>query len=326
MAMTADPTPITRDVKRIPDLEEWLDERGIPWTLEPALRVEHVDAVASLANQARLVQLNEPVVDQYAADMERGEKLPPIVVRKAGRTLVAVGGNHRLAAARRAGIDTLAAYVIEVDDHQALLLSIEDNRRHGLPLTDAERIHHAVALVNGLEGGRVHSAAEAAEICGIALAKLRNVLAADRARARCADLDLATGGMSLTTLAKLDSLGDDELFGAAVDAVATGAVLAKEVGDVVARLREAPSTKDALAFLHEFTGGADGRVRPPSGHPPSAKRQPRARLLIDLDRLLGYDPAEVAADCRTPEQARQIVNQINVAARRLKAIQDAVKQ
>lgn len=315
-------TTTDADVARIPELEEWMTARGIDWRFVPDVALDSIDTVAGLANQARFLALDDAVVERYAADYERGDRFPALVIRVTGTRHVPIGGNHRTASARRAQLTTHPAYLVTCSDTEAHLIAVEDNRRHGLPLTDEERIHHALALIDQ----ETHTIPEAADACGVALPKLRHVIASHRTRKRCGRLQLAGWEtFSTTTLSKLDSLADDEVFAATVDALASGSVLAKEVTDLVARLRERPTTKDALDLLVELTGGAEGRVRPPSGHPPSAERYPRARLLIDLDRILNYDAGVVAADCQTPEQARQVANQLKAVARRIKAILDEVE-
>jgi hypothetical protein len=314
MAMTAP----TDDTTRILELEAWFDQHRITWTLDPDVPVADIDALAGLANQARLSPLDEDVVDRYAADMHAGAHFPPIVVRRHRRKLIPVGGNHRTAAARRAGIPTLAAYIVtSLTDDQVHLLAIEDNRRHGLPLSDDERLYHAIQLVNA---GRMVT--EAANICGLAPNKVQRQLDANRGAARAIRLEV-DGWLNLSTTnrAKCSSVRDDRLFARLVPLIASGAIPSQEVPDIVARLNGAELGRHADELLDALEDDAQNRTRRTTGHPVSKMRAPATRLVHDLDGILSYEPDAVARDCHSPEQKLRVANQIKVTARRLMAIE-----
>ncbi|HXH58446.1 ParB/RepB/Spo0J family partition protein [Iamia sp.] len=312
--MTADTT--------LPELEAWLDAHQVTWELVPDIDILSVDVVAGLANQARLTSLNEDVVDRYAADMAAGARFPPVVLNRVGGRLIPVGGNHRLAAARRAGVATLPAYVLdEVDDTTVHLLAIEDNRRHGLPLTDEERLHHAVHLTQ-----TDHTPAEAADVCGISLNKLHRHLRANNASRRAVRLDVdGWAALSVTARAQLDSITDDAAFAHIVRLAVDGTVLAGEVGPVVARVNAAVDVAAARRLLTDLERASAGRTRRGVGRPPSADLAPRLRLLADLDGVMRFDPAAVARNSHTPEQRAQVAAQCKAAARHLMAIEKALR-
>lgn len=317
MTTTANGTPPATDTARIPELEAWLDIHGVPWRLAGALPIDQVDAVAGLANQARLTTLDEATVDRYTADMEAGAAFPPIVVRQHGNKLVPVGGNHRIAAARKAGRHALAAYVLpRLSDDVIHLLAIEDNRRHGLPLSDEERLYHAISLVNG---GRTN--AEAASICGIPSSKVGMQVTANRGTRRAINLD-ADGWAALSTSAKarLAAITSDDLFTRVVPLAASGAIKAIEVTDVVSRLNAATPDR-AAEMVDALEADAQERTRRTGGAPVSKMRAPATRLLHDLDVVCDYDPALVAADCRSDAERNRLGSQIKAAARRLMAIE-----
>lgn len=101
------------------------------------------------------------------AEIETG--LPPIIVRK--DTLQVIDGAHRIEAAKLQGCEEILAVFFEGTDAEALVLSIEANTRHGLPLslTDrkkaAQRLltlmpnlsDRAIAAKAGLSAGSVRS-------------------------------------------------------------------------------------------------------------------------------------------------------------------------
>lgn len=303
---------------RLPELEDWLSANAITWRYEPALSLADIDHMTGLANQARLQPLDEHVVDRYQADMEAGAMFPPIVVRRHRRKHIPVGGNHRCAAARKAGVPHLAAYVLEsITDEQVHLLAIEDNRRHGLPLTDDERLYHGVQLVNS---GR-HTTVDAARICGIPAHKLGRQLDANRGAQRAIRRDVdGWAALSTTSRAKCVSIQNDAVFARVVPLIANGTILAAEVQDLVARINEG-TVEQATELIDALEADAGQRTRRSTGHPVSRTRAPATRLLHDLDGICSYEPAGVAADIHTPEQRTRLANQIKVAARRLMAIE-----
>lgn len=133
------------ETRRDASIEAWLDERKLTYEYNETLPLSRIDRAASLSNQARLEPLDEEVVERYAADMERGDIFPPLVARRSGRKLILIGGNHRTTAATRANLVSFPVYIVDVDAEGATALTYEDNRRHGLPPSEEERLLQAPA-------------------------------------------------------------------------------------------------------------------------------------------------------------------------------------
>lgn len=72
------------------------------------------------------------------AEVECGDKLPPILVQKDGWRVI--DGLHRLAAARLRGDETIRVRFLDCADSEALVLAIKANSTHGLPLSRADRV------------------------------------------------------------------------------------------------------------------------------------------------------------------------------------------
>jgi hypothetical protein len=315
---------LTTTTPRLAELEDWLNEHHIAWELLEEVPVAAVDRDTGLTNQARLTPLNEDAVDRYAADMEAGAIFPPIVLNHVAgdtRTLIPIGGNHRLAAAERAGRHHLAAYVLDNATPELVhLLALEDNRRHGLPLTNEERMWHAVELH---QSGR--TLAEAAAICGTTVQALTRQLGANKATTRAIRLDLdGVSRLSVTSRYMLNTLEDDRVFARALGLVVDGAVLASEITRLVSTLNQL-ETRDAIQELSRMEAASVGRTRRGGGRPPSYGTAPRRRLLSDLDGILSIRPPAVLADCDTALDRQQVSNQIKAAARHLMAIEKALR-
>jgi hypothetical protein len=301
------------------DVEDWLNGHHIPWRYEPDLAVGDVDANASLANQARLEALSEEVVDRYAADMERGDTFPPIVVNRIrsrrGERLVLVGGNHRLTAALRAGVPTLAAYVIDAPPELVFRLTIEDNRRHGYPPTESERTMQAAHLV-----ALGYSRGDAAAICGISIDKVQRHFAVTDVDTRASGLGIARWErVPKTTRYRLGAVRSDTVFEAIARHVIDGTLanVVTVIGELVARANKAATDADALAIVEHTVATAkakgDGR-----------SNTARSRLLGGLGTVRFTDPAEVAGSCATSVQRVDLAKRIDDTIRHLQAVKKAL--
>lgn len=303
---------------RIPELEAWLDCHQIRWDLT-TVAVDDLDTVAGLTNQARPDQpLDTATVERYAADLAAGDQFPPIVVHDTNDGLDPVGGNHRITAARIAGIATLPAYVVhDLTARLEWLLAVEDNRRHGLALTEPQRAHHALRLV---DSGTTH--ADAARAVGLTPGQLQRHLSARRAtqRATAAGIDPdAWAALSSTSRARLAAITDDRVFTRAANLTCAGVVRASDVDELVSRLNNTDTPAEAIQHLLDLEKAAAKRTRRPQGRPSGA---PRLKLLAQLDAVLGLDPDTVAADT-APAHRRQLADQIDLAVDHLLAIRHA---
>lgn len=248
--MTATATPeLTTDGRDLV-LEHWLDDHHVQWTYDPALDLATVDVTKSLANQARVSEpLIEDVVDRYRADYERGDRFPPIIVRRTSpraKKVVVLGGNHRRAGAAAAGVATHPAYVVECTDELALTIMYDDNRRHGMPPTKAERCAQGAHLIdNGW------SQAEAAAQVGVSQPTLSNYLNVARTARRAKSLQVARPWDTLTTGTKeaLARIPADPVFVEAVKVAAAAEFTAAETNAMVQQIRKARSEADALATV-----------------------------------------------------------------------------
>lgn len=319
MATTDTTVVATGGDMRRADIEAWLDERHVPWTYDPKLPVGDVDQVASLGNQARLEPLSEEVVDRYQADMERGDQFPPIVARRHGKRLILIGGNHRLAAALRANLPTVAAYVTTCAPEMAVRLTYEDNRRHGFAPSEEERLYQAVHLVN-----TGYSQAEAAEVTGVHPSKVNRAVALNGAdtRATAAHIN-GWARMAKTTRWRLDAIRSDPVFEAAAQLCADTNMTSSDVYELVTKLNNTRSEKAALhivavevdARAHDVQETAGGLIR---------KTTPRTKLLGALTTITGLDGRDIAASCATPDQAAALSRQIGTAVTMLQSFAKAL--
>lgn len=98
------------------------------------------DIETSAATQMRVDGVDENVVAEYARDMEAGAAFPPVSVFRddAGRYWLA-DGFHRVAAARKADMNTVNAVVHNGGQRDAVLMACSVNAQHGVRRTQADR-------------------------------------------------------------------------------------------------------------------------------------------------------------------------------------------
>lgn len=87
--------------------------------------------------------LNEAAVERYAESLQAVEAIawpfPPVVLNQTETGYVCVDGAHRIAAAMKAGRETVEAKVVTLSDTDAKVEAARANMANGLPLTPAER-------------------------------------------------------------------------------------------------------------------------------------------------------------------------------------------
>jgi hypothetical protein len=128
-------------------LEDWLDNANVGWTFHPDVPLDAFNEHDSMNNQVRFTPVVEATVDQYATAMREGAKFPPILVYTKRNKFIRLDGNHRVAATRKVGGETVHTYEAHVSGQEAVLLAFKANNRNGLPNTEDERIAHAVYLL-----------------------------------------------------------------------------------------------------------------------------------------------------------------------------------
>lgn len=231
---------------RRPDIEAWLDSKGVTWRFEPEVPVENFDMRKSLANQARFTPLDDSVVDRYVNDMSRGDVFPPVVASD-GKKYVIVDGNHRLQAHDRRQTK-LPVYVVSADPQLITAMTFEANVKHGLPTSEDERAQHAVWLLD--HGATIDSAASAV---GLSTYKVGKSWDRTRAERRARRLDVrAWDGVPLPCRQPLNAIRMDESFVIAVQYCVRYQWSAAETRDIATRLNKQTSVSGQQEELEKI--------------------------------------------------------------------------
>lgn len=309
---------MTSHPARTPKTERWLDQLGVTWTFDPDLPLAKIDQAASLANQVRHTPLDHTIVERYAADMRDGDTFPAVIIDATTHALL--GGNHRHAAVRAANHTTTPAYLVTGTPATLLRIAVEDNRNHGLPTTAAERLDHAIALINA-----GHPQGDAARITGVSQPKLTIALGARAASTRL-EGDPAAPKFTQLPEAKryeLSRITNDDVFRAAVDLTIAAGIPTTEVRKLTAALN-ATNTDDAMRLIGQSFEDYDERITEMGGN--VRKRGSKARADLDkaLTTITGLTTDEVVAGCPNGDVAAILAQRIMRAAAVLQATHGAL--
>lgn len=285
-----------------PKIEAMLTEHHVTFTFDPAFPLARIDVTRSLQNQARVGDaLDDDTVETYVASYKRGDTFPPLIANKptpGSRKRVLVGGNHRIAAAIRAGRTIHGCYLIEAEPETALLLSYIDNSRHGRPPSKKERLAQAAHLVDTGYQNR-----QAAAICGVLEPELSNWRTAAKSGRRASELGvaLAWDGIGATqTRLHLSGIQMDGPFTEAVALVAAAQMSATDTKRLVDNLRKAGSEEQQLQVI-----GAELEERRSDLQHRAGRKGPRVTPFGSCKHavlmLLSIDAGDVDASAPTPD-------------------------
>ncbi len=232
------------------DIEEYLEKRGVSWEFATSVKMDEVDFEQSLRNQARVSeQLNEAKVEEYAEAYKRGDVFPPPIVHEVGSKLVMIDGNHRYAGARKAGLPSLAMFVVAKRTRAAtiVMMTFEANTKHGLPTSESDRIQQAIWLVeNGL------SRKDAAAQLNVRYNALVAAYAKLQVEQRATDAGILLNeweAIMTSSRSRLVTITTDEVLREATKLVYQANLGFPIVQDVVSQLNQLRSVKTQMEYL-----------------------------------------------------------------------------
>lgn len=134
--------------------EQVLQREGVEFTYMERLDLNAIDTKAGLANQARLREpIREDLISQYAELYKQDSDGPAIVVwkRKNVNRWVPIDGNQRVAAAKRAKLKTVDAYIVDWAGDEMVLNRLTwsfNNQVNGERISPEEILDHAVSYAS----------------------------------------------------------------------------------------------------------------------------------------------------------------------------------
>lgn len=119
-----------------------------------SLPVAHIRVDAGIQQR---VQLNMFAVEDYAEAMRAGATFPPVVVFSDGQDYWLADGFHRLAAAERAELETVAVDLRSGTRRDAILYAVGANADHGIRRTNADKRRAVLTLLEDDEWSKWES-------------------------------------------------------------------------------------------------------------------------------------------------------------------------
>jgi hypothetical protein len=281
------------------------DKYNVEFSYHSAVKIDEFDIDKSLANQARFESLDEATVERYKEAVERGDDFPAVIAYRPGKAanpkLVIIDGNHRLVAHERASQTPIDVYEVDRKTRPATitLMTYAFNTTHGRPTSEAERIHHAIYLVNG---GASQAAAAAAVNISAGVLK-REMLKADAdKRARANGVDMREWeSIASSVRNRLLNISTDEGFAAAVHLAYVAKLGTEEAFELVTDLNTSKSaTKQrkhindvASALAERIQDGGSGVLKTRDRGAMSAKG--RIHIMLGQLNTIHDDPTTIAA-------------------------------
>ena len=282
------PTPATTGRE---DLDTALNATGYRWYLDEQ---ELGDIVGKIQHRAT-DKLNAAQVNAYANQAKAGSTPPPICVTKDGYV---VYGNHRVAAAIKAGWARLPAVVIDVpgagyEADQArtdafVEVAAIENQPNGVPLDPASRKMDALAMIRN---GRDTKAIQFK--LGLSSSQISGIRREFEATERLVKIGVDTDSLDVSDSVLRSFSGKDasalnaEPFKALVSLADDADLLAKEVNAIAGDAREADSDEGAMKVISDARDEMSTRIaekKMGGSVRPTPVNQMRG-LLVQVDKL-----------------------------------------
>lgn len=319
------------DRARRSDIEAFLDDKAVKYEFKEKVALTEFDLDRSLKNQARINQvLNEPQVETYVDAMKRGDIFPGVLCYKEQGKYIAIDGNHRLQAAKIAGLKEVAAYIIDpkTDPKTIVLMTYEANAKHGLPNSVDERLRHAVYMV---KNGSTHE--EAARRLNVTLAQLRRVYAQTKANDRAEDVGLLRSkweSLPGQARSRLGAIHSDEIFSRAADLTFRAKFSTDEIDSLVTLLNKERSTVKQQKVLDDMTAANRERIQASGGGAYSRKSRhqtPKNALFIAFGFIeTAWQKDAQVLDNLAVQEEDDFLKRISDAKEQLAVIEELVKK
>jgi ParB-like chromosome segregation protein Spo0J len=242
----------TKTTFRSKDIEATLDrtlgtrDGKARWRYVEAVSVD--DVKARVDSQSRTTPLNRTSVTTIANKMKEGIAFDPIVMWETpDNGIVLIDGGHRTAAAQRAKVPTLPAYIVTADNQgEALYLSAAFNAQNGNPLTPAE-VRRVVlnAFTLGYTPERV------AQDFGVARNTVASIVAEKASTDRAARLGISIDGLTKSHLRVLNRVTLDGPFADAACLAAEAGMSVSDFTKMVNEVQALPSEDAQAARVRE---------------------------------------------------------------------------
>jgi hypothetical protein len=230
------------------DAVKTINRMGIEWELA-TVSISSIDVKTSRHNHARKKAIIETNVDDYADAMDRGDVFPRIVLARVdgGKQWIVAGGNHRIAAAIKAGATEVDAYTIECDKSLFSILCPALNLYVGQREDRSVRIAQAADAVARL--GVTQK--QAAEDYRVPVSSVNHAVTEAKVVISAAKLGIKADDLPSSFLRAISPVeGDSVLLPLAVELAKTK-LNCEEIRSAVSQARKMPTEADRVCVLKE---------------------------------------------------------------------------
>lgn len=273
--------------------EARLDREGVQWTYVEEVPIVDIDVRASLGNQARFDPINRANVERYALKMIDGEPFPAIILfRKEKDTLVAIDGNHRIAAATEAEKVAIDAYVLtEMDALTVMRLTRTWNIGNGQGLSRDEIVETAIYFAHNTP----YSLKDIAKMVGMNERTLGGYIRHRETKDRLFKLGVPAEGMGQTHVERLGGIKDDAVLAEAARLVIRAGLPIAKVESLVQDIGRAKSEQERMAVVRGWVTHSKASIAVAgAGRYTSATRRREVTRLINylqgIAKLCGRAP------------------------------------
>jgi len=265
--------------RRDKDAEIILAENGMGWDYT-AIPLNLIDRPLSLRNNARMTALDRDEADVYAADMQRGDAFPALVLfPQPDGTYQVASGNHRAYAAEKAGRKRVDAYIVATNDvTMRSLLTQTFNKRHGIRPPQGDRVNQAIRWMQ--ETGRAPSFV--ALRFGVPESSIRRVQRENRRAQRFNSARIPTQPLRKRTQELLDRIPNDPPMARAAHLAMEAKLPDDEVQTLVERVLEQRTEAGQVAAVERFGERDDVKQRRAETQAGAGRRRPTVTPAVRL--------------------------------------------
>jgi hypothetical protein len=267
----------------------------------------------------------EDSVTRYAAAMKAGDTFPPVVGYMSGQKVVLIDGNNRDAAARRASLGSIKAYVLhpETPSETIHLMTVDANAHHGVTPSLTWRLTQANFLV-GI-GFTREKACTAAAVTVRQLSDYQSSVRADQ-RAKALKVGGDFSKLSNTAKVTLGSLQSDPVFMQASRVAVDTSMKADEIRDFV---REVKSCRDESTMIDAIVKTATARRLEAAAVEALGRgaviKSPKQGLITGLGKIAHAEPTDIARCVITDSEREELVRRCYEASEKLLQITTALE-
>jgi ParB-like chromosome segregation protein Spo0J len=268
-------------------VEALLNSWKLTFDLDPAFPIAKLKFQGSTQIRQEAHRAPTTMVEQFETHLKHGAVFPPILITTNNEV---VDGNTRVAAFRRAGHKTIAAYRVKFPQHNlAKMIGAAVNQFGGARLADDEIIAAAEAMIS--EGYGEDAIARA---LGKSPTMVRNVRREREYRAAAERLGVDKLLLSRELQRTLAGISHDAPFKAAVELVARAKPSRKDANALVEKIADTRSDADAIALIQKVEESWGPVVGPPPHRKSQSNTKAKKALgLVQQVLAISTDPGDL---------------------------------